>query len=67
MPIWKDALQQNAVGGLRSGAVDRRDLDAEVVDDALFRTSRIWRGVTSVVAILDPSLWLEVVPLAYWR
>ena len=33
----KDALQQNAVGGLRTGAVHRSYVDAEIVDYALAR------------------------------
>ena len=33
MPIWKMDAQQHEVGGLAARAVDRGDLDAEVVDD----------------------------------
>ena len=35
MPISRMRPQQHEVGGLAAGAVDGRDLDAEIVDDAL--------------------------------
>ena len=52
----KNAAQQNCIRTLRAGTIDRRDLNAHVVDDALLpMPPAVSRGMTSVVAIPTPS------------